>query len=120
MFTTAGIARCTAALYDTVVGALAAGGAAGAATLGMPAREGSHSGRNVEITNSTATATVVACAKVSQSRNMGGGCSIRKFPWKYKRLEQKSWTSPRPAATITRFASLLQQFHLHERARKTG
>jgi hypothetical protein len=34
-------------------------------------RDGSHSGRNVEITNSTATATVAACAKISQRRTMG-------------------------------------------------
>jgi hypothetical protein len=71
MFTTDGIARCTAALYESGAGALALGVVVGTETIEAPPREGNHSGRNVETTNSAATATVVACAKMSQSRRMG-------------------------------------------------
>src|SRR5262245_36322228 len=42
-----------------------------------PARLGSHSGRKVDTTKSTATATVAACAKISQRRYMEGAASIR-------------------------------------------
>src|SRR5262249_12235396 len=59
-----------------MLGTAGSGPVAGACctTESSPAgvREGSHSGRNVEITNSTATATVAACAKMSQRRTMEG------------------------------------------------
>jgi hypothetical protein len=55
-------------LYDASRPALAAPLVAlgGAEAIGMAPRAGSHSGRKVDTTNSSATATVVACAKMSQ------------------------------------------------------
>ena len=80
-FTTEGVARCTASLYEatrevetSIAGALWVN--AGAALE----RAGSHSGRNVVTTKSTATAIVVACEKMSQSRAMGSTPSIQKSP----------------------------------------
>jgi hypothetical protein len=46
------------------------------------ARAGSHSGRKVETTNSTATATVAACAKMSQSRCIVREKLVYKIPLK--------------------------------------
>ena len=59
MFTTEGIARCTASWYDALAAArrrAAARRAGGDRAIGAPPRAGSHSGRNVETTNSSATA----------------------------------------------------------------
>src|SRR6266850_880377 len=72
MLTTDGDARRTASLYEAVCGEDVVGGALcriGAGAL----RGGSHSGRKVETTKSTATATVAACAKMSQRRSIRGG-----------------------------------------------
>src|SRR5688572_25197598 len=71
MLTTEGAARCTASWYEptrTAVGSGPVVAACCTTASGAPARVGSHSGRKVETTNRTATATVAACAKMSQRR----------------------------------------------------
>src|SRR5690348_9066258 len=83
MLTTDGVARRTASLYDS---ARSAAGEVGALPCTMGTETlvfvGSHSGRKVDTTNSTATAIVAACAKISQRRSSMGAASIRKFPSK--------------------------------------
>src|SRR3954466_16281238 len=78
--TTEGVARCTASLYEATRELETS--SAGALWLKPGAaleRAGSQSGRNVVTTNSTATAIVVACEKMSQSRAMGA-CLVYKNP----------------------------------------
>src|SRR6185503_2408832 len=74
MFTTEGAARCTASWYEPMRTAVGSGPVVGACCTTAtcePTRDGSHSGRKVETTNSAATAMVAACAKMSQRRYMG-------------------------------------------------
>src|SRR5512138_2199322 len=78
MLTTDGEARRTASLYEATCVDEPAGAAL--CTIGTGAvRCGSHSGRNVDTTNSAATAIVAACAKMGQRRRMGDRGIIRKF-----------------------------------------
>src|SRR3954466_14087587 len=84
MLTTDGVARRTASLYESGARVVAAAVAAvlSITVTGAVALDGSHSGRNVETTKSTATATVAACEKTSQRRNHMGVRSIQKSPSK--------------------------------------
>ena len=82
MFTTAGPACATAVCSDSAPRRTGTGAAwVTGAAAGRP-RAGSHSGRNVETTNRSATAIVVVCEKMSHSRRMAKliyhrGCAIR-------------------------------------------
>src|SRR5688572_787788 len=81
MFTTDGVARRTASLYEPMLATVGSGPAEGAwwitGAAAEPLRAGSHSGRKVETTNRIATATVAACAKMIQRRYIYGEAERR-------------------------------------------
>src|SRR5215213_8223729 len=102
------MARRTASLNEPTLAAEGSGPAVGACCTSAPGalRAGSHSGRNVDTTKSTATATVAACAKMIQRRyiekasirnssaNLGVYRRIRRL---FQHLSLESHTLRRPA-----------------------